>query len=175
VAQQRQQRAVAFVLNKWDREAIGLQYDHRAVVEHDFRRVLAAGGFESPVLFKVSALYGAQSAPTGPVLPGDAENQLPEFLAWLETGLDRSMSGTIQARRRRAAWGAVWPATPGLFGTYARLLTWCAAVRLWWGTLERGWGVPHRGGLAAHPARATGACRSGGLLSPGGSRIAPRH
>src|SRR5215831_16739015 len=27
---------------------------------------------------------------------------------------------------------AVWPTTPGLFGTYARFLTWCASVRSEW-------------------------------------------
>ena len=31
VAQQRRQRAMAFVLNKWDRDGIGLQYDCREV------------------------------------------------------------------------------------------------------------------------------------------------
>src|SRR5215831_17229416 len=56
VAQQRRQRAMAFVLNKWDRDGIGLQYDCREVVEHDFHRLLAESGFESPVLFKVSSL-----------------------------------------------------------------------------------------------------------------------
>ena len=56
---------MAFVLNKWDRDGIGLQYDRRAVVEDDFRRLLAESGFESPVLFKVSSLYGAQHQPSG--------------------------------------------------------------------------------------------------------------
>src|SRR5919202_31889 len=65
VAQQRQQRALAFVLHKWDREGIGLQYDDRGVVEGDFRRLLAEGGFASPVLFKVSSLYRSPSQQSG--------------------------------------------------------------------------------------------------------------
>jgi energy-coupling factor transporter ATP-binding protein EcfA2 len=184
VAQQRRQRAMAFVLNKWDRDGIGLQYACRAVVEHDFRRLLAESGFESPALFKVSSLCEAQGQQSGYALPGSDENQLPELLTWLATGLDRSVSAAIQGRRRRAAWGrvaaavaavipspiadepwvataaqaidssraegrrlvqaavavvaaaypdrAVWPPTPGLFGIYARFLTWCASVRSEW-------------------------------------------
>lgn len=107
VAQQRQQRALVFVLNKWDREGIGLQYDDREVVECDFRRLLVESGFASPVLFKVSSLYGSPPQHSGDALAGSAENQLPELQVWLETGLDRTTSGAIQARRRRAAWGRV--------------------------------------------------------------------
>lgn len=190
VAQQRQQRALVFVLNKWDPEGIGLQYAHRDVVEDDFRRLLEESGFTAPVLFKVSALAGS-----------NAENQLLELQAWLETGLDHSTSGAIQARRHRAAWGrvaaavaavvpapigaepwvstaaqaltevqaegrrlaqatvaavaahyvdrAVWPVTPGLFGTYARLLTWCSSVRAGWRALGVGRGAPPLGAPAA--------------------------
>ena len=201
VAQQRRQRAMAFVLNKWDRDGIGLQYDCREVVEHDFRRLLAESGFESPVLFKVSSLCEAQGQQSGYALAGSEENQLPELLAWLETGLDRSVSAAIQSRRRRAAWGrlaaavaavipspiadepwvataaqaiasshaegrrlvqaavavvaaaypdrAVWPTTPGLFGTYARFLTWCASVRAEWLAWSSGRSVSKLVSLAA--------------------------
>src|SRR5438128_349887 len=107
VAQQRHQRALAFVLHKWDREGIGLQYAHREVVESDFRRLLVEGGFASPVLFKVSSLYGPQPQQSDKARAGSEENQLPELQAWLETGLDWSTAGAIQAHRRRAAWGRV--------------------------------------------------------------------
>jgi 50S ribosome-binding GTPase len=201
VAQQRRQRAIAFVLNKWDQDGIGLQYDCRAVVEHDFRRLLAESGFESPVLFKVSSLCEVQGQQSGHALVGSEENQLPELLAWLETGLDRSVSAAIQSRRRRAAWGrvaaavaavipspiadepwvataaqaidsshaegrsvvqaavavvaaaypdrAVWPTTPGLFGIYARFLTWCASVRSEWLAWSSGRSVSKLVSLAA--------------------------
>src|SRR5207245_894306 len=36
---------------------------------------------------------------------------------------------------------AVWPVTPGLFGTYTRLLTWCTSVRSGWRALGSGRGV----------------------------------
>ena len=220
VAQQRRQRAMAFVLNKWDRDGIGLQYDCRAVVEHDFRRLLAASGFASPVLFKVSSLYGAQDQHSGYALAGSEENQLPELQAWLETGLDRSLSAAIQDRRRRAAWGrvaaavaavvplpiaderwvataaqtlasshaegrrlvqaavaavaadypdrAVWPATPGLFGTYVRFLTWCVSVRTEWLAWGSGRSASKPISLAASemsgPAPQVRASRRGGVV-----------
>lgn len=109
VAEQRRQRAVAFVLNKWDRFSFGPHYDRRHVVEQDFRSLLIAEGFPDPLVFKVSALPASV----------DAENGLPALRAWLAAGLDRSAAGAIQERRRRAAWGrlraAIAPAIPPLF------------------------------------------------------------
>jgi energy-coupling factor transporter ATP-binding protein EcfA2 len=97
VAEQRRQRAVAFVLNKWDRSAFGPHYDRRHLVAQDFRSLLIAEGFRDPLIFKVSAL----PAP----LAQDRENELPALRAWLAQGLDRSAVAAIQERRRRAAWG----------------------------------------------------------------------
>ncbi len=92
---QRQQRGLAFVLNKWDREALGVQYDRRAELEADFHRVLADQGFPDALVFKVSALNE----------PGNAENDLPALRAWLETGLSQSTGAAIRRRRLQAAWG----------------------------------------------------------------------
>jgi hypothetical protein len=92
---QREQRGMAFVLNKWDREALGVQYDQRAALEADFRRVLADQGFADALVFKVSALEQ----------PGGAENDLPALRAWLETGISQSTGAAIRQRRLRAAWG----------------------------------------------------------------------
>jgi energy-coupling factor transporter ATP-binding protein EcfA2 len=92
---QRQQRGMAFVLNKWDREALGVQYDRRMELEADFRRVLADQGFPDALVFKVSAL--------GP--PQAAGNDLPALRAWLETGITQSTGAAIRQRRLRAAWG----------------------------------------------------------------------
>ena len=105
VGQQRQQRAMAFVLNKWDREGIGLQSDRRVLVEEDFRRILTDGGFASPMLFKVSSEFERKSSESNTATVLVAENQLLGLKAWLETGLDRSASSQIQDRRRRAGWG----------------------------------------------------------------------
>lgn len=167
IAQQRGQRGMAFVLNKWDRDSIGLQAERRAVVEQDFRRVLAACGFAEPRLFKVSSRTSGDRAIA-------QENELAELITFLSQGLDRSASAALQDRRRRAAWGRLaaviaplvprplaeepwvatagealaasrrearrlgqaaalaaaadhvdpptWPITPGLLGSYARLL-----------------------------------------------------
>nr|WP_294560163.1 GTPase domain-containing protein [uncultured Rhodopila sp.] len=92
---QREQRGMAFVLNKWDREALGVQYDRRAELEADFRRVLADQGFADALVFKVSALEQ----------PGGAENDLPALRAWLETGISQSTGAALRQRRLRAAWG----------------------------------------------------------------------
>ncbi len=175
VEQQSAQRAMAFVLNKWDRASVGVQWDDRARVEADFRRVLAANGFRKSQMFKVSC---ADAPSNG---SGADENELPALRDWLARGLDRSASAAIQDRRRVMAWGrlaaavarnvpppiaaapwvasaceafaglrqqagapvrtaaaevagalgerAVWPSSPGLFGTYARFLAWCASFR----------------------------------------------
>jgi energy-coupling factor transporter ATP-binding protein EcfA2 len=178
VADQSVQRAMAFVLNKWDRASIGLQWDSRQLIEEDFRRVLRINGFQASQIFKVSCLKDSDGGSGG---PASAENQLPELRDWLERGLSRSVSAAIQDRRRVMAWGrlsaaiarniptaiagtpwveqssttlanvrqqakgltrtaaaeltlqvgdrSVWPASPGVFGAYARLLAWGAAVR----------------------------------------------
>jgi hypothetical protein len=108
VAEQRQQRAIAFVLNKWDRVSFGPQYDRRHLVEQDFRALLAREGFDNPLLFKISSLPSP--------LPDCREDELTALRHWLEDGLDRSMATAIQERRRRAAWGRlgarVAPAVP---------------------------------------------------------------
>src|SRR5215470_1594291 len=128
VAQQRQQRALVFVLHKWDREGIGLQYEHRKVVACDFRRLLVESGFACPVLFKVSSLYGPQPQQSSHALAESAENQLPELQAWLETGLDRSTPGAIQAHRRRAAWGRVAAAVAAVVPAPLGAEPWVAAA-----------------------------------------------
>jgi energy-coupling factor transporter ATP-binding protein EcfA2 len=96
VLKQRQQRALAFVLNKWDREALGLQRDRREEVADDFRAVLTGEGFPQARIFKVSALTGGAD---------EIHNELPELRAWLETGIDQSTAAIIRGRRLRAAWG----------------------------------------------------------------------
>jgi len=173
VEAQSAQRAMAFVLNKWDRACVGLQWENRGLVEADFRRVLAGNGFQNSQIFKISCVGGDGS--------GGSENELPALRDWLAHGLNRSASAAIQDRRRVMAWGrlaaavaknipppigeepwvkeafeafagvrqqalapigaaaaevasalgdrAVWPSSPGLFGTYARFLAWCAALR----------------------------------------------
>ena len=100
IAEQREQRAIAFVLNKWDRDALGLQFVQRERLENDFRAVLAQVGFTDPLVFRVSSLVEqAQGGVVG------VENELPRLAAWLSAGLDRSLAGAIQQRRQRAAWG----------------------------------------------------------------------
>jgi hypothetical protein len=95
ILEQRQQRAMAFLLNKWDREALGLHRDRRRELEADFRDVLTAEGFPDALIFKVSALPDAS----------DIENDLPALLEWLETGINQSTATMIRHRRLRAAWG----------------------------------------------------------------------
>jgi energy-coupling factor transporter ATP-binding protein EcfA2 len=95
ILEQRQQRAMAFLLNKWDREALGLHRDRRRELQADFRDVLTAEGFPDALIFKVSALPDAS----------DIENDLPALRDWLWMGISQSMSTMIRHRRLRAAWG----------------------------------------------------------------------
>jgi hypothetical protein len=44
---------------------------------------------------------------------------------------------------------ALWPVTPGVFGLYTQLLTWCTSVRSGWRAFGSGRGTPQGGGLAA--------------------------
>jgi 50S ribosome-binding GTPase len=108
VAQQRRQRAIAFVLNKWDRAALGPQYQQRQKLAADFIALLESEGFLDPIVFKLSALPAGAAA--------DPENGLSELRTWLEGGLSQSAATTIRDRRRRAAWGrvgaAIAPAVP---------------------------------------------------------------
>ena len=100
ITRQREQRAIGFVLNKWDRKTFGLDYEHRRRVEDDFRAVLAAEGFSNPKIFTVSACDAAAAEPLA-----DTDNQIPALRTWIEQGLTRSAAVAIQDRRRRAAWG----------------------------------------------------------------------
>jgi energy-coupling factor transporter ATP-binding protein EcfA2 len=97
--EQRQRRAFAFVLNKWDRcvqaGASGLRPDE------DLLRDLKAEGFENPVLFRTVAqewldrrAAGDDTAPTN--LPQG--EQFPELLHWLELGLTRLEIEAVKAR-----------------------------------------------------------------------------
>ena len=95
ILEQRQQRAMAFLLNKWDREALGLHRDRRGELEADFRDVLTAEGFPDALIFKISALPDAS----------DIENDLPALRDWLERGISQSTATMIRHRRLRAAWG----------------------------------------------------------------------
>ncbi len=196
VEQQSAQRAMAFVLNKWDRDGIGVQWEDRARIAQDFRALLDRSGFRESQIFKASCLAGERD--------GAGENELPALREWLARGLDRSASAAIQDRRRVMAWGrlaaavaklvpapidgspwvqeafaafagvrqaaqapirsaaaeaanaigdhAVWPASPGLFGTYGKFLAWCAALRQnpWYNPF--GLGRAAGGGEAGEPA-----------------------
>jgi energy-coupling factor transporter ATP-binding protein EcfA2 len=104
VLQQRQQRAIAFVLNKWDRETLGLQRDRRQELIADFRNVLAEDGFPDAVIFRVSSLGGPDD---------EMENELPALRSWLESGITQSTASMIRQRRLRAAWGRLGAAIAG--------------------------------------------------------------
>jgi hypothetical protein len=63
---------------------------------------------------------------------------------------------------------AVWPTTPGLFGTYARFLTWCASVRSEWLAWSSGRSVSKLVSLAASemsgPVHKARDAREGGVF-----------
>ena len=100
--QQRQRRAFAFVLNKWDRcqqpVSSGLRPDE------DLLRDLKSEGFDEPVIFRTCAQYwvdggserGARSAELASALPPG--EQFQELVTWLEAGLTRLEIEAIKAR-----------------------------------------------------------------------------
>lgn len=92
--QQRQRRAFAFILNKWDRcqlnGATGLRPDE------DWLRDLKAEGFVNPILFRtVSQAWVEES--NGPAHLPEGE-QFRELRDWLELGLTRKEIEAIKAR-----------------------------------------------------------------------------
>jgi hypothetical protein len=112
--QQRQRRAFAFVLNKWDRclhaGALGLRPDE------DLLQDLKSEGFQNPLLFRTNAQFwvdraagrhgtpvgdgkgdGAGAAPPAPPQPPEGE-QFKDLTRWLEMGLSRLEIEAIKAR-----------------------------------------------------------------------------
>jgi hypothetical protein len=93
--EQRQRRAFAFVLNKWDRCLHG---EGGVRPDDDLLRDLGAQGFNEPILFRTSAQLWTESAngigqrniPTG--------EQFGELVGWLEKGLTRLEIEAIKAR-----------------------------------------------------------------------------
>jgi hypothetical protein len=126
IAQSRQQRAMAFLLNKWDAESFGLGWADRHNVDADFRRVLADEGFQYPRVFRVSA----RTSVTDQTPMQHDENQLADLSGWLESGLSRSIAVAIQERRRRAAWGrlaaVIATAIPEQLGEHPLAMEWSA-------------------------------------------------
>jgi hypothetical protein len=95
--QQRQRRAFAFVINKWDRCLLGASSGRRP--DEDLLHDLEEEGFKSPLLFRTCAQVWVDRA-TG----ADGKSELPEgeqfhdLVHWLEGGLSRIEIEAIKAR-----------------------------------------------------------------------------
>jgi energy-coupling factor transporter ATP-binding protein EcfA2 len=95
---QRQRRAFAFVLNKWDRclhpGAAGVRPDE------DLTRDLKAEGFEHPLLFRTCAQHWVDHPwqGNGELAPAVEGEQFLELVRWLEMGLTRLEVEAIKAR-----------------------------------------------------------------------------
>jgi energy-coupling factor transporter ATP-binding protein EcfA2 len=95
--QQRQRRAFAFVLNKWDRcvstSATGLRPDE------DLLNDLKGEGFENPLIFRTCAQHWVDKANgDGQAQPPVEGEQFAELTQWLEAGLTRLEIEAIKAR-----------------------------------------------------------------------------
>jgi energy-coupling factor transporter ATP-binding protein EcfA2 len=95
--EQRQRRAFAFVLNKWDRctdAGAGLRPDE------DLLRDLKAEGFDSPRLFRTTAQLWVDAAKAGQAVPPDlpAGEQFRDLVQWMEAGLTRLEIEAVKAR-----------------------------------------------------------------------------
>jgi energy-coupling factor transporter ATP-binding protein EcfA2 len=109
VLTERGRRAFAFIMNKWDREGKRRVPAGQADVDDDFLALLQQhGGYDNPLLFRVSAAYWVarhtQGAPD--LAPAEGE-QFPELQRWLMHALSTSRISTIQRQRRRALWGSL--------------------------------------------------------------------
>src|SRR3984957_19397243 len=86
--EQRQRRAFAFVLNKWDRclhpGAVGLRPDE------DLMRDLTAEGFQKPLLFRTCAQHWVDHpwlGVNGELQPALEGEQFLDLMRWLESGI----------------------------------------------------------------------------------------
>jgi hypothetical protein len=94
---QRQRRAFAFVLNKWDRCLRPTSTGKRP--DDDLLRDLAEEGFQSPLLFRTSAQYWIDRAQSnGEAPPPPDGEQFQELTHWLELGLTRLEIEAVKAR-----------------------------------------------------------------------------
>ncbi len=95
---QRQRRAFAFVLNKWDR---CVQVGPSGVrPDDDLLKDLKAEGFDSPKLFRTTAQPWVDAAAAGKAKPDDlpAGEQFAELKDWIELGLTRLEIEAVKAR-----------------------------------------------------------------------------
>jgi hypothetical protein len=93
--EQRQRRAFAFVLNKWDRCLHG--WTHGSVrPDDDLLRDLKEEGFDNPLLFRTCAQSWVEANGRPPAVPEG--EQFPELERWLELGLTRLEIEAIKAR-----------------------------------------------------------------------------
>jgi energy-coupling factor transporter ATP-binding protein EcfA2 len=95
--EQRQRRAFAFVLNKWDRcvdAEKGLRPDQ------DLLRDLKAEGFDNPRLFRTTAQLWIDAERAGEAVPKNLPDgeQFRELRDWLEAGLTRLEIEAVKAR-----------------------------------------------------------------------------
>jgi hypothetical protein len=114
---QRQRRAFAFVLNKWDRCLHGLTSGLRP--DEDLLSDLQAEGFANPLIFRTCARAWAEANGKQPEGLPEGED-FPALESWLEQGLTRMEIEAIKARgtaqllaRLRATLEATKP--PSLF------------------------------------------------------------
>lgn len=93
---QRQRRAFAFVMNKWDRclhpGAAGVRPDEDLLAD------LKREGFEAPLLFRTAAQRWLDSPNGKPPADLPAGEQFRELVAWLEAGLTRMEIEAVKAR-----------------------------------------------------------------------------
>jgi energy-coupling factor transporter ATP-binding protein EcfA2 len=130
--QQRQRRAFAFVLNKWDRcvEAeAGLRPDE------DLLKDLTAEGFENPKLFRTTAQRWIDAKAEGKAVPSNLPpgEQFSELVDWLEAGLTRL---EIEAVKARGVGQLIQQTSTALEGVKPPdLSTQAARVRTAWGDI----------------------------------------
>lgn len=95
--EQRQRRAFAFVLNKWDRS---LEAGSGLRPDEDLLRGLKSEGFDNPRLFRTTAQLWVDANKAEQPVPPDLPpgEQFRELVDWLEAGLTRLEIEAVKAR-----------------------------------------------------------------------------
>ena len=92
--EQKQRRAFAFILNKWDRCLHGLASGLRP--DQDLLHDLQSSGFSQPLIFRTCAQAWVEANGQPPRLPPG--EQFQDLVRWLEAGLNRLEIEAIKTR-----------------------------------------------------------------------------
>lgn len=138
VLEGRGHRAIAFVMNKWDRDGRPPKVSPDRDVDEDFLFLLHQGGWDEPVLYRTSAAWwsrnrsqvvGETPLTLDPKAP-PAGDQFADLEKWISTGLSTSEVAQIQRRKRRGLWGSLAASIVACRPHYEQLGPWQKSMEM---------------------------------------------